>query len=72
MNPNQLGSSWRTVAMKEQSGGLVYALYAHDGEDHTSAHVATPFESRTTGSALAAEHLDARRHAPMTAPRCGC
>jgi len=24
-------TSWRTVMMKERSGGLVYALYAHDG-----------------------------------------
>jgi hypothetical protein len=31
VKPTALGNTWRTVALKEQSGELCYALYAHDG-----------------------------------------
>jgi hypothetical protein len=29
VNPSALGNAWRTVLMKEQSGNLVYDLYAN-------------------------------------------
>ena len=30
VNPNALGSAWRTALLKEQPGQLVYALYANN------------------------------------------
>jgi hypothetical protein len=36
--PTALGG-WRTVALKERSGGLVYALYAHDNAPWPAAYV---------------------------------
>ena len=54
VNPTALGSSWRTVVLKEQPGNLAYALYANDGEGHPTGHVAVPFDSRATGPQLPA------------------
>jgi hypothetical protein len=31
VNPAAQAGNWRTVVMKERTGGLAYALYAHDG-----------------------------------------
>ena len=44
-------SGWRTVAMKEVNGGLVYALYAHDDAPRPAAYVriAGKSQSDTTG-----------------------
>jgi glucose/arabinose dehydrogenase len=39
VKPSALGGSWRTVLLKEQTGGLCYALYAHTGALGPSAHV---------------------------------
>jgi hypothetical protein len=36
VNPTALGGAWRTVAMKEQLGGLAYGLWAHDGARPTT------------------------------------
>jgi hypothetical protein len=40
VNPTAL-SGWRTVALKGMPGGLVYALYAHDGAPRPSGTVNT-------------------------------
>ena len=32
-------SGWRTVALKETAGGLVYALYAHDNAPRPAAYI---------------------------------
>jgi hypothetical protein len=37
--PTQVGSVWRTVALKEQNGDLAYALYASTNTNRPSAHV---------------------------------
>jgi chitodextrinase len=39
VRPSSLGSSWRTVAMKEQPGNLAYALYANSDTLGASGHV---------------------------------
>jgi hypothetical protein len=51
VNPTALGSTYRTVLMKEQPGGLIYALYAGDGTGKPSGHVFTTSEQRVTGPA---------------------
>ena len=44
-------SSWRTVLMKEQTGGLVYGLYANSDTNRPSAHVYLGAETDTRGTA---------------------
>ena len=39
VKPTALGSSWRSVLMKERPGNVNYALYAHDGGPGPSGHV---------------------------------
>ena len=39
VKPEALGTSWRTIALKEHTGDLAYALYATNG----NARVATQF-----------------------------
>ena len=51
VNPVAVGSSWRTVLMKEQTGGLIYALYAGEGAGKPGSHVFTTSEFRTAGPA---------------------
>ena len=41
VKPSTLGSSWRTVAIKEQPSNLAYALYAGNGSARPSGHVYT-------------------------------
>src|SRR4051794_10804921 len=41
VRPTQLGSMWRTVAVKSAGSHLAYALYAHDGNPGPSGHVYT-------------------------------
>jgi hypothetical protein len=62
VKPTQLGSLWRTVALKEQSGDLCYALYAHDGTG-AAGHVYVGSEWRARGGALT---LDAWTHLAVT------
>ena len=38
VRPDALGTLWRTVALKEQPGSLVYALYANAQSDGPSGH----------------------------------
>jgi PKD repeat protein len=52
VNPTALGSTWRTVLLKEQPGNLTYALYASDDSGRPSGHVAVPSDARTNGPAL--------------------
>ena len=51
VNPTAVGSIWRTVLMKEQPGGLIYALYAGDGTGKPSGHVFTTASSARRGPA---------------------
>ncbi|MDA0180301.1 PQQ-dependent sugar dehydrogenase [Solirubrobacter phytolaccae] len=55
INPATAGAAWRTVAMKERSGGLSYTLYSNTDSGQPSGHVSTPFESNArSGAALPA------------------
>ena len=44
-------SAWRAVLMKEQTGGLVYGLYANSDTNRPSAHVFIGAENDTRGTA---------------------
>ncbi len=57
-------SSWRTVLMKEQPGGLVYGLYANSNTNRPSAHINAGTEDDTRGTAQVA--LNAWTHLAMT------
>lgn len=48
VKPRALGSVWRTVLMKEQPGGLTYALYGetNSGEPSGSVNVGTELDTR--------------------------
>jgi hypothetical protein len=48
--PTALGTSWRTVAIKEQPGQLVYALYAHTDTARPSGHVYVGGDVDTRGT----------------------
>ena len=39
VNPAALGTTWRTVAIKEASGAMSYALYANTDTTRPSGHV---------------------------------
>jgi chitodextrinase len=41
VRPSSLGTPWRTAVLKERSGGLAYALYAHTGSRGPSGHAFT-------------------------------
>jgi hypothetical protein len=47
VNPTALGTTWRTVVLKEQPGNLAYALYANATSSRPSTHVFVP-----TGEAI--------------------
>jgi glucose/arabinose dehydrogenase len=51
VKPSQLGSTWRTVALKERPGGMCWALYAHDSNG-TAAHIVTATTSTANGGRL--------------------
>jgi hypothetical protein len=51
VRPTELGDIWRTVALKERTGGMCWALYAHDRAG-AAGHVFTTSELRTKGAAL--------------------
>jgi Concanavalin A-like lectin/glucanases superfamily/Bacterial Ig domain len=44
-------SGWRTVLMKEQTGGLVYGLYANGDNNRPSGHIYTNLELDARGTA---------------------
>ncbi|WP_028065248.1 N,N-dimethylformamidase beta subunit family domain-containing protein [Solirubrobacter soli] len=48
------GAAWRTVLMKEQSGGLAYGMYANTDNNRPSGHVYTSSEVDTRGTAQVA------------------
>jgi len=54
VNPSALGTIWRTVALKEQPGGLIYALYANTDTSRPSGHVFIASEFDTRGTAAVA------------------
>jgi glucose/arabinose dehydrogenase/PKD repeat protein len=51
VRPTAAGSSWRTVALKEASGNLAYALYSNEGADRPSGHVNVSGDKDTRGTA---------------------
>ncbi|MBN1529109.1 MAG: PQQ-dependent sugar dehydrogenase, partial [Thermoleophilaceae bacterium] len=64
VNPNALGSAWRTALLKEQPGQLVYALYANNDFSRPSGHLFTTSDLATTGTAPLA--LNTWTHLAMT------
>jgi fibronectin type 3 domain-containing protein len=54
INPAALGSTWRTVLFKEQSGKTTYDLYANNGGGRPEAGVWIGAERTVQGSALTA------------------
>jgi glucose/arabinose dehydrogenase len=55
VSPSALNGSWRTALMKERTGGMCYALYAHTGTLGPSAHIdAGGLEPRARSSSLLA------------------
>ena len=51
VNPSALGSTWRTVLLKEQPGQLVYALYASNDIARPSGHLFTSGDLFSNGNA---------------------
>jgi hypothetical protein len=62
--PTALGSSWRTVLLKEQPGNLVYGLYAGDGTPRPSGHIFVGGDLDTRGTTAPA--LNAWTHLAVT------
>jgi chitodextrinase len=50
VKPAALGTSWRTVLVKESPNGLAYGLYAHDGGPGPSAHAVVTADKYATAS----------------------
>ena len=63
VNPSA-SSSWRTVMMKEQTGGLAYGLYSTTDTSRPSGHIYTTSEFDTRGTAAVA--LNAWTHLAVT------
>jgi len=55
VKPAALGSSWRTVVLKQQSGAVDYALYANNDTGDQSGHVYTTSEPTKLGLVPMAE-----------------
>jgi hypothetical protein len=51
VKPSTLGSVWRTVAIKEQSDQLSYALYANNGKGRSSSHEYTDKDNQLASPA---------------------
>ena len=64
VNPSALGSAWRTALLKEQTGQLVYALYANNDVSRPSGHLYTSGDLFASGTAPLA--LNAWAHMAMT------
>ncbi len=62
--PTALGDVWRTALLKEQSGQLVYALYANNDLTRPSGHLYTTGDLFTNGTA--ALPLNTWSHLAMT------
>ncbi len=53
-------TGWRTALLKEQTNGLVYAIYANTDANRPSGHLFTTVGVRHPGHGAAGrEHLDA-------------
>jgi hypothetical protein len=46
------GTGWRTVALKERSGGLSYAMYSSTDTNRPSAEIKTNATTETRGSSV--------------------
>ena len=64
VHPTALGSAWRTAVLKEQTGQLVYALYANNDAGRPTGHLFTSSDLFTNGTA--ALPLNAWSHLAMT------
>jgi Concanavalin A-like lectin/glucanases superfamily/Malectin domain/Domain of unknown function (DUF1929)/Bacterial Ig domain/Bacterial Ig-like domain len=51
VNPTATGTTWRTVLIKQNTGALVYSLYANTDTQRPSGHVFTSTEFDTRGTA---------------------
>jgi glucose/arabinose dehydrogenase/PKD repeat protein len=51
VNPSSLGSAWRTVAFKQATAGMVYALYADNGGGRPTGQVDIGGEQNAIGTA---------------------
>ncbi|MDX6411532.1 MAG: hypothetical protein QOE91_1048, partial [Gaiellaceae bacterium] len=51
VNPNALGTSWRTLVFKERPGGLVYSLYANQNTNRPVGQVDIGGERNAVGPA---------------------
>ena len=63
VNPSR-PTGWRTVILKEQVGGLAYAMYANTDTNRPSGHAFTTTEFETRGTATLA--LNAWSHVAVT------
>jgi hypothetical protein len=54
VKPSALGTTWRTVVIKEQSTQLSYALYANNGRGRPSGHVYTDKDNQLAAPAALA------------------
>jgi hypothetical protein len=64
VNPNQLGTAWRTVLFKEQPGEFVYSLYANQDTTRPVGQIYLGGEKNATGTA--ALPLNAWTHLSVT------
>jgi len=56
VNPNALGTTWRTVLLKENGANMQYGLYANTDTTRPSGHVFTTAEFDTRGTAAVAQN----------------
>jgi hypothetical protein len=54
VNPAALGTVWRTIVLKEQTGELIYSLYANTDTTRPSGNVFVAAEQETRGTAALA------------------
>ena len=61
VNPTN-GAGWRNVMIKEQTGGMIYAIYSNTDTNQPSGHVFLASEVKTRGTAaVPLQYLDAPR-----------
>ena len=57
VNPSATLTGWNTVMLKEQTGGLVYAMYGNTDTNRPSGHVFVTAETNTRGTAQVAANV---------------
>ena len=57
VNPSATLTGWNTVILKEQTGGLVYAMYGNTDTNRPSGHVFVTAETNTRGTAQVAANV---------------